>query len=173
MSLVAAVWRGRLTARPPALISIVLLAVALGGCAAPARLAPADDNHWSGRLALQVDSDPPQSYAGGFELLGSPEQGELLLSSPLGQTLAVVRWSASGAELRQGERLTRSASLDDLTRSLTGTAMPVAAMFDWLRGRDTRANGWEADVSRHQEGRVMARRTQPLPAAQLRLIVQR
>jgi outer membrane lipoprotein LolB len=43
-------------------------------------------------------------------------------------------------------------------------------MFDWLRGRDTRADGWEADLSRHAQGRVSARRTLPLPEAQLRLI---
>jgi outer membrane lipoprotein LolB len=154
------------------LLPVLLLTMVLGGCAAPARVMPADDARWSGRLALQVESEPPQSYAGGFELQGSPDQGELLLSSPLGQTLAVVRWNAEGAELRQGERSTRSASLDELTRTLTGTAMPVVAMFDWLRGRDARADGWEADLSRHQEGRVQARRVHPLPAAQLRLIVQ-
>ncbi len=121
---------------------------------------------------MQVDSEPPQSYAGGFELRGSPAQGELMLSSPLGQTLAFVRWDTGGAEMRQGEQVTRSDSLDELTRLLTGTAMPVAAMFDWLRGRNTGADGWEADLSRHEQGRIAARRSAPLPAAQLRLVVQ-
>jgi len=147
-----------------------LLTIGLAGCAAPARVPGGGDASWNGRLALQVDSDPPQAYAGGFELRGSAGQGELQLSSPLGQTLAVVRWDAQGAELRQGEQLTRRGSLEELTQALAGTAMPVAAMFDWLRGRDTRADGWEADLSRHAQGRVSARRTLPLPEAQLRLI---
>ncbi|TNF61771.1 MAG: outer membrane lipoprotein LolB [Burkholderiales bacterium] len=146
------------------------MALVLAGCAAPARLPPADGAGWHGRLALQVDSDPPQAYSGGFELRGSPVAGELQLSSPLGQTLAQVRWDPSGAELRQGQRLTRRGSLEDLTQDLSGTALPVAAMFDWLAGRDTRADGWEADLSRHAEGRITARRIQPPPSAQLRLI---
>jgi len=149
-----------------------LLALALAACAAPARLPASDEASWNGRLALQVEGDPPQAYAGGFELRGSPDQGELQLSSPLGQTLAVVRWDARGAELRQGEQLTRRGSLGELTHALAGTAMPVTAMFDWLRGLDTRADGWEADLSRHAQGRISARRTDPLPAAQLRLIFQ-
>lgn len=164
--------RRRAFGHPQNHLFLILMALLVAGCAAPARVAAPHDASWTGRLALQVESEPPQSYAGGFELRGSPEQGELLLNSPLGQTLAVVRWDAGGAELRQGEQRTRSGSLDELTRSMTGTAMPVVAMFDWLRGRDTRADGWEADLSRHGEGRVSARRTHPLPAAQLRLIVQ-
>ncbi|MEZ5645491.1 MAG: outer membrane lipoprotein LolB [Burkholderiaceae bacterium] len=148
------------------------LALALGGCAAPGPASPPQANAWQGRLALQVDSDPPQSYAGGFDLQGTPGSGQLALSSPLGQTLAVVSWNPEGAQLRQGERLSRHGSLDELTRELAGTALPVAAMFDWLRGLATRADGWEADLSRHAEGRITARRAHPTPAAQLRLIVQ-
>ena len=168
----APLWRPGARVIPLTWLCAALAALVLGGCAAPARVVQTDEAHWTGRLALQVESEPPQSYAGGFELHGSAAQGELVLSSPLGQTMAVVRWNTDGAELRQGERRTRGESLDDLTRALTGTAMPVAAMFDWLRGRDSRADGWEADLSRHDEGRVSARRTTPQPAAQLRLIIQ-
>jgi len=149
-----------------------LLVLGLAGCAAPARMSATENASWNGRLALQVESDPPQAYAGGFELRGSAGQGELLLSSPLGQTLAVMRWDERGAELSQGDQMTRRGNLDELTHALTGTAMPVAAMFDWLRGIGTRADGWEADLSRQAQGRVSARRTHPLPEAQLRLIFQ-
>ncbi len=138
-------------------------------CATPVH-SPDGAGIWQGRLALQLDGEPPQAYSGGFELRGSATQGELRLSTPLGQALAEVRWDASGAELRRGQQLTRRGNLDELTRDLTGTALPVVAMFDWLHGRDTRVDGWEADLSRHAEGRVTARRSQPAPAAQLRLV---
>lgn len=148
---------------------MMALLLFMTACAAPVR-SPEGDEIWQGRLALQIDGEPPQAYAGGFELRGSALQGELRLSTPLGQALAEVRWDASGAELRRGQQLTRRGNLDELTHDLAGTALPVAAMFDWLHGRDTRVDGWEADLSRHAEGRIMARRSQPAPAAQLRLV---
>ena len=43
---------------------------------------------WSGRLSLQVDSEPPQGFHAGFELLGNAQTGELRLFSPLGSALA-------------------------------------------------------------------------------------
>jgi len=37
----------------------------------------------------------------------------------------------------------------------------------------TGAAGWSADLSQLESGRLTARRTQPLPAAELRLILER
>lgn len=150
----------------------LVLAAVLAGCATPPRPAAGDDRVWTGRLALKVDAARPQSFAAGFELRGSAQAGELLLTSPLGQTLAQVVWSPAGAELRQGERITRRGSLDELTTELTGTAVPVQALFDWLRGAATEAAGWQADLGAFRDGRIQAQRQQPLPSAELRIIVQ-
>jgi outer membrane lipoprotein LolB len=98
--------------------------------------------------------------------------GELLLNSPLGNQLAAVRWSPERAEMQQGDRLSQYPSLDSLSAELGGTALPVAALFDWLRGQPSMVNGWDADLSRQPEGRIVARRSKPLPGAELRLIVQ-
>lgn len=145
----------------------------VSACATPASDGPrSDEARWAGRFSLTVHSEPPQSWSAGFELSGSALAGDLQLSSPLGSRLAEVRWSASGAELQQGDRLTRHSSLDSLTAELGGTALPVAALFDWLRGRQAPVSGWEADLSRQSEGRIVARRLQPLPGAELRLILQ-
>jgi outer membrane lipoprotein LolB len=157
--------RGRL-----ALLGAV--ALTLAGCATSHPGTPRDASFWSGRLALTVHSEPPQSYSAGFELRGAPTAGELQLTSPLGTVLASVHWSAQGAELRQGSQLTRSASLDELTADVGGTPLPVAALFGWLQGQATEADGWTADLSRHTDGRVVARRLQPLPTAELRLVFQ-
>jgi outer membrane lipoprotein LolB len=148
---------------------VVLL---LGACATrgPAATKP-DESLWAGRFSLTVHSEPPQSWTAGFELSGSASAGELQLNSPLGSQLASVRWSAEGAELQQGERTTRHASLDSLSAGL-GAALPVAALFDWLRGRQAPVSGWEADLSRQPEGRIVARRLHPLPSAELRLVLQ-
>lgn len=153
------------------LVAAVLVAtLLLGACAAPRPPGSASEDAWSGRLALRLDSTPPQSFSAGFDLRGSPQAGELQLSSPLGTTLASVRWSPQGAELRQGDRFEQRNSLDELTTEISGTALPVAALFGWLRGDSTAADGWTADLSQQPQGRITARRTTPLPSAELRLL---
>lgn len=148
----------------------LIAALMLGACAAPRPPDLAGEAAWSGRLALRVDSTPAQSFSAGFDLRGSPVSGELQLNSPLGTSLAIVQWSPQGAELRQGGRVERRASLDELSLDITGTALPVAAMFGWLRGDGTSVDGWTVDISQQPEGRITARRTTPLPSAELRLL---
>jgi outer membrane lipoprotein LolB len=152
-------------------LALLLAAALLTACATPRPTAPGEAS-WSGRLALQVQGTPPQSFSAGFDLYGSPETGELALTSPLGHTLATVVWSPGSAELRQGDQVTRRTSLDELTTELGGTALPVTALFAWLRGQPQDASGWQADLTHQPEGRVSARRTQPLPIAELRIVFQ-
>lgn len=146
--------------------------ILLAACATPQRPAQPGETVWSGRLALQVDSTPPESFSAAFDLRGAPAAGELQLTSPLGNTLATVIWTPASAELRQGGRVTRRGSLDELTSELSGAAVPVPALFGWLRGEQGDVPGWQADLSRVAEGRVTARRSSPLPAAELRIVFQ-
>lgn len=131
----------------------------------------ANRTEWAGRLGLTVDSDPPQAFHAAFELRGDPARGELLLNTPLGTRLAAVRWRPDGAELQQGQDITRDASVDALTARLSGTPLPVAALFDWLQGQPADVPGWQADLSRQADGRLTARRTSPLPEAILRVVL--
>lgn len=147
------------------------LAALLAACASPPRTV-SGQAYWSGRLAVQVDGPAPQAFSAGFELTGSPVSGELTLSSPLGNTLATVRWSPDMAELQQGSQQLRRSSLDELTTELSGTALPVAALFAWLAGQPATAGGWTADLSRQPEGRITARRNAPAPSAELRIVFQ-
>jgi outer membrane lipoprotein LolB len=127
---------------------------------------------WSGRLALTVDSEPPQQFSAGFDLRGSAQTGELQLNSPLGNSLASVRWAPGSAEWVQGGQTTRRASLERLTTDLGGAALPVAALFAWLRGQDAPTPGWTVDLSRQANGRIVARRLEPLPTAELRIVFE-
>lgn len=158
---------------PPLPLRLVLASALLSlltACATPPREAPAPgETLWQGRLALRVDGNLPQSLSAGFELRGDPQRGELALSSPLGQVLAVADWGADGAHLRQGGTERRFASVDDMTTELTGTPLPLAALFAWLRGQADAPPGWEVDLSAHAEGRLVARRLAPPPTAELRL----
>uniref|UniRef100_UPI001359A9A7 lipoprotein insertase outer membrane protein LolB n=2 Tax=Pseudomonadota TaxID=1224 RepID=UPI001359A9A7 len=111
--------------------------VLLAGCATPPRPASqarAGVRQWNGRMALQVDDPDVAPVSAGFELSGEARQGELVLLNPLGNVLATLEWSPSGAILQKGGERRTSPSLDALVEELTGSALPVAALFAWLQG---------------------------------------
>lgn len=167
----------KLTLRTLAAGLLCVWAILLAGCAQPPRLAPATDGqvqtYWRGRLALRVDSSPePSSFFASFELSGQAPRGELLLSSPLGTTLAQLRWSPQQALLRNNGETRAFDTIDALAIEATGTAIPIAALFEWLQGRPAAADGWQADLTQLDSGRLVARRRQPAPAAELRLILE-
>jgi outer membrane lipoprotein LolB len=156
---------------------LVLLAIFLiAGCATPKRAAGTFDiqNHWQGRLAIKVLGTPPQAFSADFELDGHGEAGTLALLSPLGTTVAHMQWAPGMAQLRNGSELRNFESLSALAQQATGTELPVAALFDWLRGTATPAPGWEADLSQLSEGRLQAQRqADAAPAVELRIILER
>ncbi|MBX9871789.1 MAG: outer membrane lipoprotein LolB [Burkholderiaceae bacterium] len=146
----------------------------LASCAQPVLRTPdTSRGYWRGRLALRVDDrSEPRSFFANFELSGAADAGELLLSSPLGTTLAQLRWSPQAALLRNNGQTRAFDSLDALAVEATGTDIPIAALFEWLQGRAAPADGWQADLTQLQGGRLLARREQPAPAAELRLILE-
>ncbi len=151
-------------------LSSVLLAA---GCTTP-RITPMDANaYWSGRMAIQVLKDPPESLSSGFELQGSAQAGEMVLLSPIGTTLARLEWTPQGARLTQGQQQVDSPSLQRLGSRLTGTELPIAALFEWLAGRPVEASGWQVDLSAHALGRISAERREPSPGAVLRIALDR
>jgi outer membrane lipoprotein LolB len=153
---------------------LILLVAVVAGCASPTRVhepANAANGPWSGRLALQVEDDPSQSFSAGFELSGNAQAGELALFTPLGGTLALLAWSPGSATLRSNGQTRGSDSVDTLVNQATGTAIPVAVLFDWLQGFDSAAAGWQADLSQLAQGRLRAKRMQPPPAVDLRVVL--
>ena len=137
--------------------------------------APPDPNtpaqRWSGRLALQVLDDSEKSWHAGFTLQGNPDLGELTLYNPLGNTLGVLSWTSLQATLRHGSELRHSHSLQALVQQLTGSQLPVTALFDWLHGQPTPHPGWEVDLQHLASGRLSAIREQPAPRTVLRLVL--
>ena len=127
---------------------------------------------WRGRLALRIDSPEQPSFYASFELTGHARAGELLLSSPLGNVVASLRWTPQAAFLRNNGETRQFDSLDALATEATGTAIPIAALFQWLDGQPAASAGWQADLSELAQGRLTARRTHPGPVAELRLILE-
>lgn len=162
-------------------VSGLCAALMLAGCST---LTPPDEQPTgevlAGRMSVQVaatETEPAHSLTAAFELSGTPQQGRLDMNTPLGSTVARARWSPEAVVLDTPQGQTRHANLDELTRAVVGEALPVPALFDWLRGRpwpgaqSTAALpsepagfnqlGWQVDLSRFAESRLMARRTAP------------
>ncbi|OJU89824.1 MAG: hypothetical protein BGO13_02180 [Burkholderiales bacterium 66-5] len=144
----------------------------LAACAQPPRTLPEGNDTWRGRLALQVDDNSAQSFSAAFELQGDPSRGALTVFNPLGNVLARLTWQPGKAVLDDGKAQRQSASLAALTRELTGSELPVMALFEWLHGRETRIAGWHTDLSALGSGRIVATRLQPLPRAVLRIVLE-
>jgi outer membrane lipoprotein LolB len=150
--------------------------VILSGCAnitvAPRAANEATTNHWQGRMAVKVASDPPQAFSAQFALQGSSAQGSLSLTSMLGMRLATLRWDERSATLQTPTELLQFASVDAMVAHSLGTPLPLAAVFGWLQGQTTIAAGWSVDLQDLPAGRLRAWRLAPDAAAEIRIILE-
>lgn len=156
-------------------LCLALGAALLSACTTLPKAPPADPGapYWSGRIAIQVEGDARQAFSADFELQGQARAGQLTLTSPLGTTLAQMDWTPQRARLQRGTQEAMYDSVETLVLQGTGVALPLQALFDWLDGRAAPAAGWEPDLSQFHEGRITARRTDPLPRVELRIRLSR
>ena len=151
----------------------LLCLLCLSGCAPAKPVVATDKEAWSGRIALLVEGQASQSFSALFELQGNANRGGLVLLSPLGNRVAQLDWKDGHAQLVSGQENRTSDSLEALLQDVTGTRIPVEALFHWLRGTDTVAAGWQADLSGMPEGRLIAHRNHPAPPTTLRIALTR
>ena len=178
-------------ARWPTAVVAAALAAALAGCASVGEPAAPGSEVLAGRLSVRVDGasgEPARSLSAGFELRGDAERGSLNLATPFGTVLAQARWSPQQVLLVTAQGQTPYTDLPALTRELLGEALPLAALFDWLRGRpwpgaDSQATeppdepgfaqlGWQVTLARFDEGLIEARRSEP-PTVMVRARMER
>jgi outer membrane lipoprotein LolB len=153
----------------------VAAAVLLAGCALPGKLQSRSGlaaKVWHGRLAMRVESNPVQSFSATLELTGDARVGELILSSPLGTTLLAVSWLPGQATLQRDGHTRQFDSMHALMLEALGADLPMTALFAWLAGDNAVVAGWRADLSQLSTGRLSARRTEPGPVAELRLMLE-
>ena len=157
----------------------LLAALAVAACAnLPPSPAPSGDT-LTGRLAVRVDASDgaaARSMSAAFELQGDARIGRLNLSTPLGSMVAQARWAPGSVVLATPQGETSYDDLDALTREVLGESLPLAALFDWLRGRPWPGAassatvppaepgfvqlGWVVNLARFDEATVAARRDQ-------------
>ncbi len=114
-----------------------------------------------------------QSFSGSFELRGSPTAGELDLLSPLGQIVMQLRWQPEMAEILRGQERQQFPSAQALLEQATGASLTLTQLFDWLDGKNSESlvRDWLVDLSKHEQGRIIARRSLPTPAV-LRIVLE-
>jgi outer membrane lipoprotein LolB len=129
---------------------------------------------WSGRLSLSIQKDFSQQthIHIAFELEGNAEEGQLQVEGPFGTAAIVLRWRPGQAILSQGERSYRFASLPDLIQRSIGTDLPIEAVFAWLRNESVEVPGWQVESKPSQGGPLVARRYEPWPRLELRVVLQ-
>jgi outer membrane lipoprotein LolB len=165
----------------------LMVAAALSACATTGREAPPPPAA-SGRMALQIaahGAEAARGFSGQFELRGSAETGSLELSGPLGAGWAQASWATGRFRLQTSQQTFDYASLDELTQAGLGEALPLAALFDWLKGRPWPGAafaglgegspgfvqlGWRIDTGDLAAGRLRAQRLQA-PAITLRILL--
>ena len=139
----------------------------------PAPSAP-EPTAWSGRLSQSIQKDFSQQthIHIAFELEGNAEEGQLQVEGPFGTAAIVLRWRPGQAILSQGERNYRFASLADLIQRSIGTDLPIEAVFAWLRNETVEVPGWQVESKPSQGGPLVARRYDPWPRLELRVVLQ-
>lgn len=152
----------------------VLALLLLAACSTPApRQAYVTPNDvWEGRLSVHVAGETPQRINADFFLEGTAKRGSLTLSSPLGTQMARMQWSAGTATLESADQKRSFESLDALTANSLGSALPMAALFDWLHGRPASAPGWELQTQDMLHGRIRARSLDRVPVVQIDLVLE-
>jgi outer membrane lipoprotein LolB len=128
---------------------------------------------WSGRLALRIEAAPVQNHSAGFMLRGNAQLGQLSLLSPIGTTVYFMEWTPTQAKLHANGQIYTAADVVALSEVATGTAIPVADVFEWLRGQPNQNAHWQVDSSQSDSGRWTAVREHPAPRTVLRIILDR
>jgi len=108
---------------------------------------------YSGRFAASyVRYGRNEGVQGSFRWQEQGRNVRLDLVSPLGQTLAIVTATPSGATLDLPNEAPRNApEVDSLMEEALGFSLPVSGMRDWLHGRP--APGAPSNITRGADGR--------------------
>jgi len=137
-----------------------LIALLLAGCASlappplPGGLAPApsyrDTIDLSGRLTVRYQKNGrDEAIHGSFTWTQAPQRTELILLSPLGQTVARIEVTPAAAILIQANQPQQmAADVDALASQSLGWPLPVAGLRDWLQGFVATVNGQRQAVPR-------------------------
>lgn len=98
----------------------------------------------TGRLAVQQGE---AQHHLSIDWLHTPEQDEILLTTPFGQGIAEITRNTDGARLRLADRREFSAAdADTLAEQVFGFRLPLSASPRWLLGEGAEIAPWRVTV---------------------------
>ncbi|UXH77445.1 outer membrane lipoprotein LolB [Roseateles amylovorans] len=171
--------------RRDSLAALAATAWWLSGCSSVPKVSEqesallADAPRLTGRFGLIVPAGAGgqargQNVTANFELLGDPRRGRLEMSTPMGSLVARVSWQPGWVSLRTPDEERQYDDVESLTQELLGQALPVQALFDWLKGRPWpqaahrpvgeqgfEQLGWQVDLRRFNDRLISAQRLNP------------
>ncbi len=105
-----------------------------------------------GRVSVR---DERQGFSGGIHWQHTDTGDEILLLSPLGQTVAQIQSSAAGASLTTPEKKTYyAADIEHLTEQVLGWYLPLGGLQYWVQSMNSPTT--RASLDRDSNGRVVA-----------------
>lgn len=105
-----------------------------------------------GRVLVKTDR---QGFSGGVHWQHSDISDEILLFSPLGQTVAQINRDLEGVRLITSEQKAyHAASVEDLTEEVLGWRLPLAGLQFWILGTHSPLTFSEIDLDKN--GRTVA-----------------
>lgn len=112
----------------------------------------------SGKISIQYQqNEKTETLSGNFEWQQVAQELTITLSSPLGQTIAIIRETPQGASLQQAKQETRyAADVEQLLYESLGWTLPVAGLRDWLQGFDRSTTGQRIMVATRDRQRIMS-----------------
>lgn len=129
----------------PAVVSTVIIEPVAIKATAPANF------ELAGRVAVR---DGKQSFSGGVRWHHTSGSDEILLLSPLGQTVAQIQRNPEGVQLTTSEqKIYRAADVETLTGQVLGWRLPLTGLQYWVRGDHAPTS---AAVDKDGAGRVVA-----------------
>lgn len=135
------------------LAAAALFGAALAGCATTSTVPLAnptaqvgvyrDTIDLEGKMSANYEKDgQPQSITVNFTWAQRPGNIDVMLFSPLGQTVAIVSVTPAAATLTQSGRAPLvEKDIDTLTAKTLGWTLPVSGLRDWLQGYAVAAGG--------------------------------
>ncbi|MDN5835742.1 MAG: lipoprotein insertase outer membrane protein LolB [Nitrosospira sp.] len=96
-----------------------------------------------------------ESFSGGVQWRHAEGEDEILLLSPLGQTLVQIRRTSEGVYLTTSEQEDYyAADVESLTERVLGWRLPLTGLQYWVQGMNSPATASAIDVA--MDGRVVA-----------------
>lgn len=129
----------------------VLAALMVAACAS---LQPAADHtavefELSGRIATRYKEE---AASGNVAWRHSRETDEMLITTPVGSSVARVVRNGNDIVLTTGERDYHATDAEAITEQVLGFRVPLAGLTEWVRGRAV--EGSPSSLTRDKEGRL-------------------